>query len=279
MGAYCTKGATANDSLALLATGYAYETGIDGRIVNPAAAAEYYDRASRLGDDDAMVRLGILYHRGVGVGFDASRAVELYQQAADRGNASGMRSLAISLEVGDAIPQDVNRAAQLYEEASIRQDIPALLLSGYGIGSPAVLTLRARNDAELLASAATAVTGYRIRGLMSAFGNLRPRDVVVAETELQACVDLGNSICEAMLGYFYAAGINGTRDPARGAALYKLSADKGNLWGQYYLAWATELGDGVAQDMNLAIDLYRLAAAQGHLTSINRLEQLGQPLS
>ena len=279
MGAYCTKGATANDSFALLATGYAYETGIDGRVVNPAAAAEYYDRASKLGDDDATVRLGILYHRGVGVGFDAGRAVALYQQAADHGNASGMRSLAISLEVGDAIPQDVNRAAQLYEQASIRWDIPALLLSGYGIGSPAVLTLRASNDAELLASAATSVTGYRIRGLMSAFGNLRPRDFAIAETELQACVDLGNSICEAMLGYFYAAGINGTRDPARGAALYKLSADKGNLWGQYYLAWATELGDGVPKDMNLAIDLYRLAAAQGHLTSINRLEQLGQPLS
>jgi TPR repeat protein len=189
-----------------------------------------------------------------------------------------MRSLAISLEVGDAIPQDVNRAAQLYEQASIRLDIPALLLAGYGIGPPAALTQRARNDAEMLASAPTAVTGYRIRGLMSAFGNLRARDVVVAEKELQACVDLGNSICEAMLGYFYAAGINGTRDPARAAALYKSSADAGNLWGQYYLAWATELGDGVTKDMNRAIELYRLAAAQGHLTSINRLTQLGQPV-
>ena len=75
-----------------------------------------------------------------------------------------------------------------------------------------------------------------------------------------------------------AAGINGTRDPVRAAALYKSSADKGNLWGQYYLAWATELGDGVTKDMNGAIELYRLAAAQGHLTSINRLDQLGQPL-
>jgi TPR repeat protein len=278
IGAYCSKGAAANDSLALLATGYAYESGIDGRVVNPAAAAEYYDRASKLGDDDASVRLGILHHRGVGVGYDAGRAVALYQQASDNGNPSGMRSLAISLEVGDAIPQDVNRAAQLYEQASIRLDIPALLLAGYGIGPPAALTQRARNDAEMLASAPTAVTGYRIRGLMSAFGNLRARDVVVAEKELQACVDLGNSICEAMLGYFYAAGINGTRDPARAAALYKSSADAGNLWGQYYLAWATELGDGVTKDMNRAIELYRLAAAQGHLTSINRLTQLGQPV-
>jgi TPR repeat protein len=278
IGAYCSKGAAANDSFALLATGYAYETGIDGRVVNPAAAADYYDRASELGDDDATVRLGILYHRGYGVGFDAGRAVALYQQASDRGNPSGMRSLAISLEVGDAIPQDVNRAAQLYEQASIRWDIPALLLSGYGIGSPAVLTARAQNDAEMLASATTAVTGYRIRGLMSAFGNLRVRDVVLAEKELQSCVDLGNSICEAMLGYFYAAGLNGTRDAVKATALYKSSSDKGNLWGQYYLAWATELGDGVPKDVNRAIELYRLAAAQGHLTSINRLAQLGQPV-
>ncbi|MEO7223694.1 MAG: TIR domain-containing protein [Devosia sp.] len=280
LGAYCTKGAAANDSFALLATGYAYESGIDGRVVNPAAAAEYYDRASKLGDSEAMVRLGILNHRGWGVARDANRAVALYQQAADNGDPGGLRSLAVSLETGDGIPQDVNRAGQLYERASVRRDIPALLLAGYGIGPPSVLTSRQQGDAEILASAGPGVeTGHRIRGLMLAYGNLRTRDTAAAETELKACADVGNSMCEAMLGYFYQAGLNGTADAAKAAELYESSASKGNLYGQYYLAWITELGNGVTQDMGRAVELYRLAAAQGHLTSINQLQQLGQPLS
>lgn len=279
IGDYCSKGVAANDPFALLATGYAFESGIDGRIVNPASAAEYYDRAAKLGDNQAKVRLGILYHRGYGVDFDANRAVALYQEAADAGDPEGMRSLAVSLELGEGIPQDVNRAAQLYEQAAIRWDIPALLLSGYGIGPPSVLTARQEADANSLANARAGIaTGERIRGLMLAYGNLRTRDVVAAESELKACADAGNSNCEAMLGYYYQAGLNGTRDPAKAATLYESSANKGNLYGQYYMGYISELGDGVTQSMDKAIEYYRLAAAQGHLTAINRLQALGQPL-
>jgi TPR repeat protein len=278
IGSYCSSGVAANDTFALLATGYAFETGIDGRIVNPASAADFYDRAAKLGDNEAKVRLGILYHRGYGVAFDANRAVSLYQEAADAGDPSGMRSLAVALELGDGIPQDVNRAGQLYEQAAIRWDIPALLMSGYGIGPPAVLTLRQENDANSLANAGSGIsTGHRIRGMMLTYGNLRTRDTAAAETELKACADAGNPLCEAMLGYFYQAGLNGTRDAAKAVALYESSAGKGNLYGQYYLGYVYELGDGVTQDMDKSIEYYRLAAAQGHLTAINRLQQLGQP--
>jgi TPR repeat protein/predicted flap endonuclease-1-like 5' DNA nuclease len=280
IGSYCSRGVAANDAFALLATGYAFESGIDGRIVNPASAAEYYQRAAELGDTQAKVRLGILYHRGYGVAFDVNRAVTLYQEAADAGDPEGMRSLAVSLELGEGIPQDVNRAAQLYEQAAIRWDIPALLISGYGIGPPSVLTARQESDANSLANASSGIaTGHRIRGMMFAYGNLRTRDVATAETELKTCADAGNSNCEALLGYFYQAGLNGTRDSAKAVALYESSANKGNLYGQYYMGYVSELGDGVTQSMDKAIEYYRLAAAQGHLTAINRLQQLGQPLA
>ena len=279
IGSYCSRGVAANDAFALLATGYAFESGIDGRIVNPASAAEFYTRAATLGDNQAKVRLGILYSRGYGVDLDANHAVRLYQEAADDGDPDGMRSLAVALELGEGIPQDVNRAAQLYEQAAIRWDIPALLLSGYGIGPPSVLTARQEADANSLANARTGLaTGHRIRGMMFAYGNLRTRDVAAAETELKTCSDAGNSICEAMLGYYYQAGLNGTRDSAKAVALYESSANKGNLYGQYYMGYVSELGDGVTLSMDKAIEYYRLAAAQGHLTAINRLQQLGQPL-
>lgn len=276
IGAYCTKGAAANDSFALFATGYAYETGIDGRVVNAAAAAEYYDRASKLGDDDASVRLGILYHRGYGVTYDLARAVALYQQAADNGNPSGQRSLAVSLELGEGVGQDVNHAAQLYEQASIGRDVPAMLLAAY-YGVPQNMTSRQYGDVNLLASANTA-TGQRIRGELLAFGILRQRDPVTAETEFKSCADTGNSMCQMALGYFYQASLSGTADLPKGAALYEQSAAQGNLFGQYYTGYVLETGAGVPQDAQKALDYYRLAAAQGHLSAISRLQQLGQPL-
>lgn len=279
IGGYCTKGAEANDSFALLAIGYAHESGVDGRVINMALAADYYRRAYELGDDDAAVRLGILYHRGAGVPYDLNRAVALYQEAADYGNPSGIRSVAVTLELGEGVPQDVNRAAQLYEEAAFRRDVPALLLVGYGIGAPAVQTARQIYDANSLATPAETITGYRMRGLMFAFGNLRQRDPVAAEKELTTCANLGSSICEAMLGYIYQAGVtSGQRDGAKALPHYESSAGKGNMYGQFYLGTLYEYGEGVAQDVNRAIEYYRLAAAQGLMSAQNRLTYYNQPL-
>jgi TPR repeat protein len=279
IGGYCTKGAEANDSFALLAIGYAYETGADGRLVNMGAAADYYRRAHELGDDDAGVRLGILYHRGVGVPYDLNRAVALYQEAADHGNPAGIRSVAISLELGEGLTQDVNGAAQMYEEAAFRRDIPALLLTGYGIMAPAVQTARQVYDANLLATPPDTITGQRIRGLMLAYNNLRARDPVAAEKELKPCADLGNAICEAMLGAFYQSGqLTGVRDGARALPLYESSAGKGNMYGQFWLGTLYEYGEGVTRDVNKAIEYFRLAAEQGHYDARNRLTYYNQPL-
>ena len=279
IGGYCTKGAEANDSFALLAIGYAYESGADGRIVNMSAAADYYRRAYELGDDDAAVRLGILHHRGVGVPYNLDRAVALYQEAADYGNPAGMRSVAISLELGEGLSQDVNRAAQMYEEAAFRRDIPALLLAGYGIAAPAVQTARQVYDANLLATPTDNSTGQRIRGLMLAYNNLRTRDPVAAEQELRPCADSGNSICEAMLGAFYQSGqLSGVRDGAKALPLYESSAGKGNMYGQFWLGTLYEYGEGVTRDIDKAIEYFRLAATQGHYDARNRLIYYNRPL-
>jgi TPR repeat protein len=107
---------------------------------------------------------------------------------------------------------------------------------------------------------------------------MRTLDIVAAEKEYKACADVGNSLCQVALGYFYEFGFNGTRDAPKALPLYQAAADFGNMYGQYWLAYMYDAGDGVTADQPKAIQYYRLAAAQGHLTSINRLSQLGQPL-
>jgi TPR repeat protein len=173
---------------------------------------------------------------------------------------------------------DVNRAAQMYEEAAFRRDIPALLLVGYGIGPPAVQTARQIYDANLLATPDT-VTGQRMRGLMLAFGSLRAPDLEAGEAELTTCANLGNSICEAMLGYIFQSGMTGQRDTARALPYYESSAGKGNMYGQFYLGTVYEYGEGgVARDLDKAIEYFKAAALQGHLSARNRLSYYNQPL-
>jgi TPR repeat protein len=275
---WCNTASEKGDALGQIGVAYLFETNFNGQALDPAKAASLYQLAADQGNDEAAVRLGILYSRGLGVTADFGHAVELFQRAADNGDPAGLRSLGLSLELGNGITQDMNRAAQLYETASIRRDIPALLLAGYGLAQGAVLTIRAQHDVELLAAPPNIVTAHRVRGQLLSRGLMRTLDIAAAEKEYKACADVGNSLCQVALGYFYEFGFNGTRDATKALPLYQAAADFGNMYGQYWLAYMYDAGDGVAADQPKAIQYYRLAAAQGHLTAINRLSQLGQPL-
>ena len=275
---WCNAASQKGDALGQIGVAYLLETNFNGQALDPAKAASLYQLAADQGNDEAAVRLGILYDRGVGVAADSARAIQLYQQAADNGDPAGIRSLAISLELGNGIAQDANRAAQLYEQASVRRDIPALLLAGYGIAQNQVLTMRTQHDIDLLAASPNVVTAHRMRGQLLSRALMRSLDIAGAEVEYKACADVGNALCQVALGYFYEFGFTGNRDPQKALPLYQAAADTGNMFGQYWLAYMYDAGDGIVADQAKAIEYYRLAAAQGHLTSINRLGQLGQPL-
>ncbi len=67
------------------------------------------------------------------------------------------------------------------------------------------------------------------------------------------------------LGSQYTLGWGGVdKDLIEAAKWYSLSADQGDAEGQYRLAFAYEMGDGVKQDVAKSKRLYRLAAKQGH---------------
>ena len=76
-----------------------------GLVKSDKKAAKIWKRAVELGDVDAMVRLGVLYEKGLGVKLDKKKAERLIRAAADRGNAAAQTSLGASLH-----------SAQKYEE-------------------------------------------------------------------------------------------------------------------------------------------------------------------
>ncbi|MEO6394358.1 MAG: toll/interleukin-1 receptor domain-containing protein [Devosia sp.] len=272
---WCREANEAGDALGQIGAAYIVETGFNGLSIDNGLAVTLYQRAIDQGSDEAAVRLGILYSRGAGVAVDLSKATALFQLAADNGLPAGIRSLAVSYELGNGITQDINHAAQLYEQASVRRDIPALLFAGYGIAPGIPVSARTVRDLEMLASDPYLVTAHRMRGQLLARGFTRGQDVWAAERDFRACADVGNSMCEVSLGYFYFYGQTGTRDFEQAIPLFKSAADKGNLFGQYWLGYAYENGLGVDKDPAKGISYYRLAAAQGHLTAANHLQQLG----
>ncbi|MBR0256713.1 MAG: SEL1-like repeat protein, partial [Synergistaceae bacterium] len=56
---------------------------------------------------------------------------------------------------------------------------------------------------------------------------------------------------------------------------YRQAAEQGLAKAQYNLGMMYEFGDGVKQNRNKAIELYRKAARQGHEMAKQRLKKLG----
>ncbi|MEO6012036.1 MAG: tetratricopeptide repeat protein [Devosia sp.] len=166
----------------------------------------------------------------------------------------------------------------MYETASIRGDLTALMLAGYGSPGTELPSPRNKRDLDLLLSDETLVTARRVSAQMHARGYILAQDTGLAQGEMQMCVDVNNSMCQAAMGYFYEYGITGTKDATKALPLYQASADQGNMYGQFWLGFLYDTGDGVPKDAAKALQYYRAAAAQGHLTAKNRLTQLGQPL-
>ncbi len=85
----------------------------------PAAAAEWFERAASQNHPEALRSLGYLYEGGKGLPPDDSRAVQFYRMAAERGDPFAQFNLAVMLDQGRGVPQrDVEGAVQWLTRAS-----------------------------------------------------------------------------------------------------------------------------------------------------------------
>ncbi|MGI9212168.1 MAG: tetratricopeptide repeat protein [Methylococcaceae bacterium] len=95
------------------------ETGLNAaRHQNWPVAKSEFERAAEAGDPAAMVNLGNLYMKGLGVAQDYSLAKEWYQRAADRDDRAGQGKLGLLHYYGLGVPIDYNQAAHWFELAA-----------------------------------------------------------------------------------------------------------------------------------------------------------------
>lgn len=83
-----------------------------------ATAKTEFETAANQGDTAAMVNLGNLYQKGLGVNQDYTQALKWYQQAADLGDRAAQGKLGLLHYFGLGVPIDYGMAAQWFQRAA-----------------------------------------------------------------------------------------------------------------------------------------------------------------
>ena len=114
-----------------------------------------------------------------------------------------------------------------------------------------------------LAEAGQAEAQYRL-GFAHAGGWGVPEDQARAAAWYARAADQGHAPAFVQLGHMHADGRHFARNEAQAAAWFRRAADAGNADGRYYLGHAHYQGRGVPRDIEKALHLWQLAAAQRH---------------
>ena len=91
---------------------------------------ELLERASEMGNAEAMVNVGYCFENGYGVPQDKTKAFYWFQQAAKLGSVRGLFNLAGCYLNGDGVSQDKHKAIELHKQAADMGDDYAMLKLG-----------------------------------------------------------------------------------------------------------------------------------------------------
>ena len=210
-------------------------------------AAKWYRKALWKGSAEARCGLGLMYLSGKGVVRDTGKALKWLQESADLGFAGAMKSLGDMYAGGDGVPQDDEAAADWYRNAAEH-------------GSA---------DAEY------------IMGEMYSEGRLVPRNDGVAAGWYRKAAEQGNADAQYILGGMYRDGIGVRKDQAEAGRWYRrasracrMDAESGNAAAQCVLGVMYENGLGVRRNFERAADWYGKAASQGYAEAQERLDAM-----
>lgn len=297
---------------ALNMVGLMHERG-EGTPPDMAAALDWYRRGAEVGHRVALSNLGKCYRYGTGVEKDDVRAAEYFRQAAGLNFAEAQAELSRLYEDGRGVARDYAQAAFWAREASMHGSkkgdivLARLLWNGNGVEKNPELgtrTLRAVADdgdsdaQDLMGDAYEAGRGVA-KDIKTAIawweqaarqGNLYsqeslgatylygddgvPRDYDKARKWLEKPVAAGYGYAESQLGVMYQFGYGVGKDPARAAALYRLSAEHGNHVGQELLGLMLRHGNGIDKNPVEAAQWLRKAADKGWYRAINELADM-----
>jgi TPR repeat protein len=258
---------------------------------NYAQAFSEFDHASRVGSALALAYLGELYTNGLGVAKNQARAIALFQQAADRGEPEGMLDLGLSYYAGAGVQRDpatafrwLSRAAAfglaqaqdvvgyMYENGESVRQSDEQAIAWYRKSAAQSDTFAMTHLAQLLNDAgnsAEAMTWYRRAAVLGdPVGMTELADMLSDAGNGAEAVDWymkaaakGFADAEMRLAYDYSSGKDTLpQDYAQAAYWYGKAVDHGDAFAMVRLGELYERGQGVAQNIDTARQLYTRAA-------------------
>ncbi|MCQ2079592.1 MAG: hypothetical protein MJZ38_06040 [archaeon] len=235
---------------------------------DPYLCMELLNKAVAQGYPMAEFYLGNAYQCGIVFEKDETRAEECFQLVKAHGDADLFNKIGMKLEYGlDGVSVDFKRALRWYRLSSEM---------GSDKGYYSMISLK-----KTLKGAKHETIEERRRKLDSLLSSVEERerdellreadllledgDIVSAMTKYNEAADLGNSDAMYMLAILYHEGEVVKRNDPLAYDYLGRAALSGSIDAQMHLASSYEYGQGRPKDLNLALEYYAMAVANGYL--------------
>lgn len=245
-----------------------------GTEKDDAAAADYWERAAKLGNVHAQYALGKLWLETRGG--SPAQAVRWITKAAEAGNAAAQYTLGKLCLSGEIVEKDAARAVELFtlsagqgnEYASYR--LGRMYLSGEDIPRDE------REAVRWLALSAEKGNQYAqyTLGKLYLTGEDIPKDVEKAVCWLGQSAGQGNQYAQYALGKLYLTGEDIPKDVEKAVCWLERSSNQGNQYAQYALGKLYLCGKDIPRDRERAVVYLQAAAEQGNIYAAFLLEHM-----
>ncbi|MBP6082040.1 MAG: sel1 repeat family protein [Providencia sp.] len=233
------------------------------------------ERLANLGDDEALLILGFLYEKGLGVEKNVDIAEKIYQRLADKNNKEGFNLLAMLKENQGK----KNEAIRLYQRA----------ISLGSSAAPYNLGILYKYNSDYISAKKMfqfAITKNNSSNAMMSLGDLYfdglgvEQNMELAEKWYIESIQAGNVIAITRLGMLYGS----LEKYDKAIKYYQLAIEKGDPTAMNSMGLLYQHGFGVKLDINKAIELYQRSADNndaGGLINLGLMyeEGLGVPQS
>lgn len=127
---YLNKASDLGNPDAMNQVGNCYSHGL-GVEQDYAKAMEWFIKAAELGQPNAHNQIGWMYREGLGVEQDYAKAMEWFEKAADLGNNSGMNNIGVMYDWGYGVEKDHAKACEWYKKSAELGNVYAM----YGLAT------------------------------------------------------------------------------------------------------------------------------------------------
>lgn len=245
-----------------------------GTEKDDAAAADYWERAAKLGNVHAQYALGKLWLENGGG--STAQAVRWITKAAEAGNAAAQYTLGKLCLSGEAVEKDAARAAELFTLSARQGNEYAAYRLGRLYLSGEDLPKDEREAVRWLTLSAEMGNQYAQYALGKLYltGEDIPKDVEKAVCWLERSANQGNQYAQYALGKLYLFGEDIPKDVGRAVHWLEQSADQGNQYAQYALGKLYLCGKDIPRDRERAAVYLQAAAEQGNIYAAFLLEHM-----